>query len=39
MKGMEMYCGILNFVETVKRKKMNLYHRIISLFEGIPVIR
>lgn len=39
MKGMEMYCSILSFVETIKRRKINLYYGIISLFEGKPVIR
>lgn len=38
MSGMEMYCSILSFVETVKRRKMNLYFSIISLFKGMPVV-
>ena len=39
MEGMEMFCDILSFVETVKRRKMNLYASIVALFKGIPVIQ
>lgn len=39
MRGMEMYCSILSFIETVKRRKMNIYFSIISLFNGVPVIK
>lgn len=37
-EGMDMYCTILSFVETVKRRGLNVYQSIISMFEGKPVI-
>lgn len=37
-KGMEMYCSILSVIETVKRRKINIFHSIEALFEGRPVI-
>lgn len=36
--GMEMYCSIMSVIETVKRRGKNVFHSIVSLFEGSPVI-
>lgn len=38
-EGREMFCRILSFTETVKRRKQNLFSSIVSLFEGKPVIQ
>ncbi len=38
MKGMAMYCSIMSVIETAKRRGLNVYHSIASLFEGRPVI-
>ena len=38
-EGREMFCRILSFIETVKRRKRNLFSSIISLFKGEPVIQ
>lgn len=39
MEGMEMYCSILSLVETLKRRKENVYRGIVALFEGKPVLK
>lgn len=36
--GREMYCWILSFIETVKRRKQNIYHSIMELMAGRPVL-
>ena len=38
-EGRTMFCRILSFVETVKRRKKNLFSSIVSLFKGEPVIQ
>ena len=38
-KGRQMYCDIMNFVETVKRKKLNIFQSIVALIKGTPVIQ
>lgn len=38
-EGREMFCRILSFIETVKRRKQNLFSSIISLFRREPVIQ
>ena len=38
-EGRQMFCRILSFVETVKRRKKNLFASIVSLFRGEPVIQ
>lgn len=38
-EGRDMFCRILSFIETVKRRKQNLFSSIISLFKGEPVIQ
>lgn len=37
--GREMYCQIMSFVETIKRRKLNIFQSIINLMIGKPVIR
>lgn len=37
--GREMYCRIMSFIETVKRRGMNIYQSIIALMKGRPVIQ
>ena len=37
--GREMYCRIMSFIETVKRRGLNIYQSIIDLMEGRPVIQ
>lgn len=37
-EGRQMFCRILSFVETVKRRKKNLFASIVTLFNGKPVI-
>lgn len=37
-QGQEMYCRILNIVETLKRRKMNLMENIKQIFIGTPAI-
>lgn len=37
--GREMYCKILSYIETVKRKGLNIFQSIISLMNGTPVIQ
>lgn len=37
--GREMYCRIMSFIETVKRRGLNIYQSIIALMEGKPVIQ
>ncbi|MCI9022788.1 MAG: transposase [Eubacterium sp.] len=37
--GRQMYCDIISFVETVKRKKKNIFESIKALISGIPVIQ
>lgn len=36
--GREMYCRIMSFIETVKRRGLNIYQSIMALMEGEPVI-
>jgi len=36
--GREMYCQIMSFIETVKRRGLNIYQSIMALMEGKPVI-
>ena len=38
-KGGQMYCDIMSFVETVKRKKLNIFQSIASLIKGTPAIQ
>lgn len=38
-KGRQMYCDIMSFVETVKRKKLNIFQSIAALIKGTPVIQ
>ena len=38
-KGRQMYCDIMSFVETVKRKKLNIFQSIVALIKGTPVIQ
>ena len=37
--GREMYCRIMSFIETVKRRGLNIYQSIIALMKGRPVIQ
>lgn len=37
-KGHQMYCDIMSAVGTVKRKKLNIFQRIIAILKGTPVI-
>lgn len=37
-KGRQMYCDIMSFVETIKRKKLNIFQSISALINGMPVI-
>lgn len=37
-KGRQMYCDIISFIETVKRKKQNIFRSIKALMNGTPVI-
>lgn len=37
--GREMYCRIVSFIETVKRRGLNIYRSIMALMEGKPVIQ
>ncbi|MGF7012200.1 hypothetical protein M2146_002754 [Lachnospiraceae bacterium PF1-22] len=36
--GNEMYCSVMSIIETCKRKKMQIYGSIKSVFEGVPAI-
>lgn len=36
--GREMYCKIMSFIETVKRRGLNIFRSIIGLMDGTPVI-
>ena len=36
--GREMYCKIMSFIETVKRRGLNIFQSIIDLMDGTPVI-
>ena len=36
--GRQMYCNIMSFVETVKRRGLNILHSIESLMSGAPVL-
>lgn len=38
-EGRQMYCNIMSFVETVKRKKLNIFQSIVALIKGTPVIQ
>lgn len=37
--GRDMYCRIMSFIETVKRRDMNIYQSIMALMSGRPVIQ
>lgn len=37
--GREMYCRIISFIETVKRRGLNIYRSIMALMAGEPVIQ
>ena len=37
--GREMYCRIISFIETIKRRGLNIYRSIIALMAGEPVIQ
>lgn len=36
--GRQMYCEVMSFIETVKRKGLNIFQSIISLMANTPVI-
>lgn len=38
-KGRQMYCDIMSFVETIKRKKINIFQNIAALIKGTSVIQ
>ncbi len=38
MAGMAMYCSILSFIETVKRRGKKIFQSIVELHEGRPVL-
>lgn len=37
--GREMYCRVMSFIETVKRRGLNIYQSIMDLMAGEPVIQ
>lgn len=37
--GRQMYCEIMSFIETVKRRGFNIFHSIICTMNGTPVIK
>lgn len=37
-EGRQMYCDIMSAIETVKRKKLNIFQSIIAILKGTPVI-
>lgn len=37
--GREMYCKIMSFIETVKRRDLNIFQSIIALMNGTLVIQ
>lgn len=37
--GREMYCKIMSFIETIKRRGLNIFQSIIALMKGTPVIQ
>lgn len=37
--GREMYCEIMSFIETVKRRGLNIFQSIIGIMDGTPVIK
>lgn len=37
-EGRNMYCDIISFIETVKRRKLNIFKSIKDLMNGTPVI-
>ncbi len=37
--GRDMYCRIMSFIETVKRRGMNIYQSIMALMSDRPVIQ
>lgn len=37
--GREMYCRIMSFIETIKRRKINIYQGIMDLIAGRPVLQ
>ena len=38
MDGMAMYCSIMSFIETVKRRGQKIFQSIVELHEGRPVL-
>ena len=36
--GRQMYCAIMSFIETLKRRKLNIFQGIVNLMNGTPVI-
>ena len=36
--GRKMYCEIMSFIETIKRRGFNIFQSIIDLMNGTPVI-
>lgn len=37
-EGRKMYCEIMSFIETIKRRGLNIFQSIIDLMNGTPVI-
>ena len=37
-EGRRMYCNIMSFIETVKRRGLNILHSISALMSGAPVL-
>lgn len=37
--GKEMYCNIISFIETIKRRKRNIFQSIIALMNGAPAFK
>lgn len=38
VSGRQMYCEIMSFIETVKRRGLNIFQSIVGLMDGTPVI-
>ena len=37
--GKEMYCNIMSFIETIKRRKQNIFQSIIALMNDAPAVK
>lgn len=37
--GRQMYCDIMSLIETIKRRRLNIFQGIIALMNGVPAIR